>query len=284
MRYQRFYPAFARFPVFVLALSALIAVTSIAKAGDRDRIQAFLEITGFDVALDSIALSAASAPEMLGMDSNAFGSDWNRLTDEVFDTGVMRKMALDILEATLSDDLLNHAAAFYASDLGQRLVVAENASHMETDDDAKRAGGEALIADMVRTGSPRLELINRMTRAIDVSGSSLRALQEIQVRFLMSASAAGVVELRMDANELRAFFKSREGEMRRAIQKSALSGAAQTYRGFSDDDVLAYVEALEEAQMMRVYELLNAVQYEVMANRFEELARRMAELHPGQDI
>ena len=36
--------------------------------------------------------------------------------------------------------------------------------------------------------------------------------------------------------------------------------------------------------MQEVYELLNAVQYEIMANRFEVLAAKMANLHPGQDI
>jgi hypothetical protein len=36
--------------------------------------------------------------------------------------------------------------------------------------------------------------------------------------------------------------------------------------------------------MQEVYELLNAVQNEITANRFEVLAYRMAEMHPGQDI
>ncbi len=36
--------------------------------------------------------------------------------------------------------------------------------------------------------------------------------------------------------------------------------------------------------MQEVYELLNAVQYEITANRFEELARRLADLTPAQDI
>jgi len=36
--------------------------------------------------------------------------------------------------------------------------------------------------------------------------------------------------------------------------------------------------------MARVYELMNAVQYEIMANRFEVLAARMAELQPAQEL
>jgi len=202
----------------------------------------------------------------------------------VFDTGVMRTMALDILEQTLSDAALGHAAEFYATDLGQRLVVAENASHMNEDDDAKQAEGTALIADMVTRGDARLEQYKRMNTAIDAADASLRAFQEIQIRFLLAASAAGVIDLRVEPDQLRAMLEAQQLETRMALQQSALAGSAYTYQGFSDADVQTYVEALEQPLMQEVYALLNAVQYEIMANRFEALAARLAELEQGQDI
>jgi hypothetical protein len=255
-----------------------------ARAADRDRIEAFLNITGFDVALESIRLSAGSAPQIIGMDPTVFGSDWTRVTDEVFETKLMHGIALDILEQTLSTELLNHGARFYASELGQRLVQAENTGHMMEDDAAKKDAGSAIVAQLVETGSPRLELLKRMNAAIDVSGSSVRALQEIQLRFLLAANAAGIIELRMDTDALQDMLKAQEGQMHRAVRQSALIGAAYTYRDFSDADVEAYAQALEQQEMKDLYSLMNAVQYEVMANRFEVLAGRMAGLHPGQDI
>lgn len=278
----RLFRHLAVLPLLLAALAVVLAVP--ANAADRDRILAFLEVTGFDVALDSIALSASSAPQMLGIEPDAFGSEWARVSGEVFESKTMRGLALDILEKTLTDDLLNHAVMFYASDLGQRLVTAENASHMVEDDDAKRAEGEKIVSDLVARGSQRLEVIKRMNRAIDSTGSSVRALQEIQYRFLLAASAAGVLDLRLDPGELRSLLKSQEGELRRAIQKSAIANAAYTYQEFSSEDLGAYADALETPQMARVYELLNAVQYEVMANRFEVLAGRLAGMQPGQDI
>ena len=278
--------------LFLLRLPALLCLLMAAlslpapptHAGDRDRIEAFLEVTGFDVALDSIAFSAGAAPRFLGLEPDAFGADWERLTDEVFDTGVMRVIALDILEKTLDDEALNHAAGFYASELGQRLVEAENLSHMIKDDEIKTAQGLSLIEDMQQEGSDRLTQLRRMNAAIDATNASLRALQEVQVRFLMAASAAGVIELRVDIDEMRARMKQQEGRWRQILEQSGLAGSAFTYRDFSDADVTAYADALEEPLMRRVYELLNAVQYEIMANRFEILASRMADLHPEQDI
>lgn len=273
--------SFAALGALVLAL-ALLAGSG--RAADRDRIETFLEVTGFDVALDSIALSAADAPVILGLDAGAFGPQWSRLTHEVFDTAVMRDLALSILEPTLTDTLLTHAEAFYAGDLGQRLVAVENDSHMMEDSAAKQREGTRILADLVEDGSSRPELFQRMNRAIDATGTSVRALQEIQFRFLLAASAAGVIELRADPADLRAMMKREEGRLRRAMLQSSLAGSAYTYRDFSDADLLAYVEALETPEMQKVYELLNAVQYEVMANRFEALAAEMSGLRPGQDI
>ncbi len=265
-------------------LVALVLVPVSSAAANRDRIEAFLNTTGFDVALESIALASGSAPEMLGIDPDGFGSDWTRLTEEVFDTELMHETAVSILEETLSDEALAHAVEFYASDLGQRLVEVENAAHLNEDEEAKQQEGQEIVAVLVQDGSPRVEQLKRMNNAIDASGTSLRALQEIQLRFLLAASASGVIDLQLEADELRLMLRQNEAGMRQALQLSALAGAAYTYQDFSDEEVEAYAEALEQPLMQEVYELLNAIQYEIMAMRFEVLAVRMADLHPAQDI
>lgn len=270
----------ARFAAVLSLCFILLLAAPMLRAADRDRLEAFLEVTGFDVALDSIALSAADAPMMLGMEADDFGSEWARLSEEVFDTTRMRETALDILEQTLSDDLLSHAAEFYASPLGQRLVEAENAAHMDEDNDNREAMGNAIIAE----GGPRVELFARMNEAIDGAGTAVKGLQEIQFRFLMAASHAGVLEQPLDEGTLRALLKEGEPALLETLRKSGLASSAYTYRDFDDADVEAYVEALEEPDMQQVYVLMNAVQYEIMANRFEVLAGRLAGLTPGQEL
>ena len=261
-----------------------LATAAVAASADRGRIEDFLHITGFDVALESIRLSAGTAPAMLGLEAEDFGTQWLRLTDRVFGTGKMHAIAVDILENTLSEELLSHAAGFYGSDLGQRIVEAENASHMVEDDAAKTEAGEAIVSALVRHGSDRIVDLKRMTAASDSAGASVRAIQEIQVRFLMAAAGAGVIELRMDEPDLRALLAEQAGDLERSIRLSALSNAAYTYQAFSDAEVEAYADALEHPKMREVYDLMNAVQYEVMANRFEALAAEMAALQPSTDL
>jgi hypothetical protein len=264
-----------------LALLVALLVAAPVRAADRARLEAFLEVTGFGVALDSIALSASGAPAMLGLSASDFGQGWRTLAEEVFDTGRMREMGLSILEQALDDEMLGHAAEFYASDLGQRLVAVENAAHLHEDDDAKRAEGEVLLAAMPQE---RVEVLRAMNAAVDSAGTGVRAVQEIQVRFLLAASYAGVLESEIDEGMLRALLAEGEEELRESLRASALAGAAYTYQSLPIEDLRAYVAALEHPVMARVYELMNAVQYEIMANRFEVLAARMRGLTPAQEL
>jgi hypothetical protein len=269
--------------LLTLALGQAVPLRA-QEAPNRDRLEAFLSVTGFDKALESIALSAGDAPLMLGRDVSEFGGDWSRSVAEIFDTDLMHDMAISILARALEDDLLTHAVDFYASDLGQRLVAVENAAHLSDDAEAARADGEQIIADLVRTGAPRLIILQRMGPAIDPQNTSVRAVEEIQVRFLLSASAAGVLPMELDEPALRSLMADQRGELRQRMRQSGLIHAAHVYQSFSDDDLEAYVAALEHPKMQRVYELMNGIQYEIMANRFEVLARRMADLHPGEEL
>lgn len=272
-------------PVTLLAMVfALIAGQTPVQAASRERVQAFLQVTGFDVALDSIALSAKNAPMMLGMQEDDFGTDWARVAEEVFNKEALRAMALDILEQTLSEEALTHAVEFYASPLGQRLVKVENAAHAEGSAEERDKIGRALVNQWVADGSPRIGYLQRMNHAIDPSGIGVKAVQEIQIRFLMAASNAGVLENEIDEGALRALMAENEAKLRLSLNESALISAAYTYRDISDEDLAAYAEALEQPLMQEVYELLNAVQYEITASRYEILARKLAELKPGQDL
>ncbi len=268
-----------------VCLALTLALTAVAaQAADRARLETFLEVTGFDVALDSIRLSASSAPAMLGLEANDFGAQWTVMADDVFDTAKMHDMALDILGETLEDDLLDHAIAFYDTDLGRRLVVAENGSHMDDDSETKSEAGQAIVAGLERIGSPRLEALKRMNAASDSAGTAVRAIQEVQVRFLVAAAAAGVIDLKMEEPDLREALRTDEDALRQSISENALSGAAYTYQAFSDAEVLEYAKALEDPDMRKIYDLMNAVQYEIMANRYEALAARMRNLQPSQEL
>ena len=247
-------------------------------------IEDFLYTTGFDVALDSIAHSAESAPAMIGLDARSFGLSWETVAGEVFDPAGIRDMAVRMLRETLSVEALDHANSFYASDLGKKLVRAENASHDIEDGDVTLEAGSRIIAQMVQDSDPKIEVFRRMTQAVSDSDDTLRAVQTVQVRFLNAASDAGIINLQMDPETLAEAMREQEPFLRISISEGALASNAYTYQGFSLEELNAYVDALEHPLMQEVYSLLNSIQYEIQANRYEALAHRLTELTPNADL
>jgi hypothetical protein len=268
--------------VLAIPLALVVSVTA-SFAANRDDVVDFLKTTGFDVAIASIADGAEGAPNMLGLQDDAFGANWLKLTEDIFVPEEMQEEAVSILEATLEQDLLDHAAAFYASELGQRLVKAENLSYGD-EDDIKQIAGRQIIAGMLADGDPKGDAFSRMNDAIDPEDVGLQSIQEIQIRFLMAASRAGVIRQDLDEDMLRAQIRENEAQTREALRASALASAAYTYQGFTLEEVETYAEALEHPKMKLVYELMNAVHFQIMGDRFDTLATHLGKMQPSEEL
>lgn len=254
-----------------------------AFASDEDQIRSFLKITGFDVAIESIQLGAMAGPGMTGEDPEVFGRQWQDLAREVFKPDDMVDDAVEMLAAVLPQDVLDHGMSFYESPLGQRLVEVENESHM-TDDEVKYTEGAEIASELVESGDLRVQLYKAMGDAIGSTDVAIRSLIEIQVRYLMAAMAAGASDLELNEDDLRGILLSQSDLMRESIEENTLIANAYAYRTMDEADLIDYLAALQDPKMGQVYEILNAVQFEIMANRYETMASRLDELSPETEL
>ena len=267
----------------LVAILLLFLMVMPAKAADRTKIAQFMAVTGFDVALESMRLSARDAPTMLGLDADDFGLSWSRLADRIFEPEALKNDALEILDTALTDDVLAYAIQFYGSKLGQRLVTAENESHgLEFED--REAEGARLAQALSARGSPQPQYFLDMAESIGYVGATIKAYREVQVRFLMAASLAGLIDQRFDEVDLRAMLAQQDDEVRRAMAENLIVANAFTYRDFTDSEIEIYRDALAMPQMMQVYELMNAIHFTIMADRFERMALEMVNLTPTQEL
>ncbi|UWQ05878.1 DUF2059 domain-containing protein [Aliiroseovarius crassostreae] len=272
-------------PLFLVAVSP--AQTSFAQGSelgaDRDKIREFLEVTGFDVAIASIQQGAMAGPALTGAAPDQFGRNWVRLAEQVFAPDKMVDDAVDMIEAVMPADLLDHGVVFYGSDLGKRVVAVENESHM-VEDAIRQTEGEKLVDELLEDRSPRLDVFKAMSQSVGSTDVAIRSIVEIQVRYLMAAAAAGATDLEIGEEDLRGMLMAQQGEMRRSIEVHGLVANAYTYRSLSDQELIDYLSALQSPQMMQVYEILNAVQYEIMADRYERLATQLGRLQPESEL
>ena len=266
------------FSFFVIILTAFPLY-----GADRDKIKAFMKVTGFDVSLESMRVSAGDAPAMLGMDSADFGRSWKLTADELFSPDSLKEDALDILQQALSDDVLLHASEFYASDLGRRLVTAENLSHFE-DSELKKQQGEILLVGLLDRASSQPQYFRDMAKDIGAIDSGIRSFREVQVRFIMAAMGSGLIEQRLDEPDLRNMLAKEDASIKEQMLKNIVIANSYTYRDFTDLEIAKYQGALSTDEMKEVYELMNAIHFAIMADRYERLAVEMVKLHPLQEL
>jgi hypothetical protein len=254
-----------------------------ARAGDPARVEAFFAVTGFDVAIDGLQVNAMAGPGLVGDVPATFGQQYADLAREVFDPAMMRKRGVDLVAQVMSDDLLNAGAAFYASDLGQRLVAVENESQLANDDE-KYSQGQAILEKLVKDDPARVQIFRDIDASLGSDEMTIRALTEVQVRFTMAAQLAGVIDGNMSEDELR---QSIEEQMRAAqpqMQIYGLMDMAYTYRDISDADMQAYADELASDAMRQIYSVMNATQYQIMIERYQVLGSRLGELKPQADL
>jgi hypothetical protein len=123
-----------------------------------------------------------------------------------------------------------------------------------------------------------------MAESIGYVGATIKAYREVQVRFLMAASLAGLIDQRFDEVDLRAMLAQQDDEVRQAMTDNLIVANAFTYRDFTDREMEIYRDALAMPQMMEVYELMNAIHFTIMADRFERMALEMVNLTPTQEL
>lgn len=266
-----------------LVLVWSLAGMATAQGAEPEKIRNFLTVTGFDVAIASIQQGAMMGPALTGEASDQFGREWVRLAETVFEPKEMVDDAVEMIGAVMPVALLDHGVAFYGSDLGQHIVAIENETHME-DDDTKQAAGEKLVMQLIEDGSPRMDVFRAMSLAIGSVDVAIRSIVEIQVRYLMAAAAAGASDIEMDEADLRAMLMSQQDEMRRNIEVNGVVANAYAYRTLTDQELIDYLSALQDPDMKQIYEVLNAVQYEIMADRYEKLASELAGLAPETEL
>ena len=264
---------------FLLIISAVVP----SYAADRNAIETFMKVTGFDVSLESMRVSASDAPAMLGLDAADFGVSWKRIADELFEPESLKNDAVGILQQALSENVLVHASEFYASELGVRLVKAENLSHFE-DSDQKKIDGELILTELLDRSSPQPQYFREMADSIGALESGIRSFREVQVRFIMAAMGSGLIDRQIDEADLRSMLAQQDAEIKTNMLQSLIIANSYTYRNFTDLEIAQYRDALATDEMKEVYELMNAIHFALMADRYEQMALKMVKLHPLQEL
>lgn len=269
----------------VAAVCVLSMVPFSAFAASEEKVNEFLNVTGFDVAIDSLPSSADNAPTMLGLEKSDFGPGFEAGAQRAFDLSVMRPKAVEMILENLSDEEIEHAIAFYSSELGRRLVVSENASHVEDDVSARQGRGGMILAQMgPEEQEERVDVLKVLAEASVTMEESLTNQAGAQFRFLVAADYEDLYTLALPEGMMYNLLLATMLEMKNDILMDAVVSSAATYEDFSNEELATYTAALQEEDMQSVYEVMDNVYFELLGDGFEKLAREMAQLGVSEEL
>ena len=113
-----------------------------------------------------------------------------------------------------------------------------------------------LAAGLTARSSPQPQYFLDMAESIGSVGASIKSYREVQVRFLMAAMAAGLIEQRFDEEpRFGRCWLNKMMRPARVLSNNLITSNAYTYRDFTDVEVEAYRDALATIKMMEVYAL-----------------------------
>lgn len=269
----------------VAVVCAFSLVPFQAFAASEEKVAEFLTVTGFDVAIDGLPSSADNAPKILGLEKSDFGPGFDAAAERAFDLSVMRPKAVQMISENLTDEELDHAIAFYSTELGQRLVATENASHLDDDVSARQERGGLILAELEpEAQEERVDVLKVLAEASVTMEDSLKGQVGAQFRFLVAADYEDLYTLALPESMMYNLLLSTMLGMEGEILMDAVVSSAATYEDFSNEELATYTAALQKEDMQSVYEVMDNVYFELLGDGFEKLAREMAQLGVSEEL
>lgn len=112
------------------------------------------------------------------------GPGWQVQVQRIYDPARMAEVVRERLEAELQGDLLEEVIAFYASDLGDRIVSLENSARVAIRDDDIEEAARARFAELEGTDDPRFAAITRYIAAGDMIDRNVTSAMNSNLHFM----------------------------------------------------------------------------------------------------
>jgi hypothetical protein len=224
--------------LFIFCAALLAGQAAYAEGELRNK--ELLEKSGLSVQINAIPTALTRGADELRrtntINDAKFWNAWNTVTPIAYRADKI----LAIIDAGLDKDLTEEdkraVLAFSESDLGKRVVAAENESAGAFDAIAEYAKTPAAYAD-------RVELYKELDRESGVSETGAAIVSNIAVA--MQVAVLTAMNASYDVAALRAELEKELAPMKKELEGESLNALAYTYRGLPVDDIKAYIEFLK---------------------------------------
>lgn len=122
------------------------------------------------------------------------GPGWQMQVDSIHDASRMVEMVRRALEETMQPAEVESAIAFYASDLGGRIIALENAARAAISEREVEQIARANYGVLAGDGDPRIALVGRLIDAADMVDRNVSTALNSNYQFLRGMRDGGALE------------------------------------------------------------------------------------------
>jgi hypothetical protein len=214
------------------------------------------------------------------------GPRWSAMVATIYDAPKLRQEFEAGLQDALRDDPATVAAAqaFFASDLGQRVlgleIEARSALLDEAAEEAARVEAERMQVDR----DPRFGLIRDMAEAGDLIEMNVAGALTANLAFFQGMSDVGIPGMVMDEEQMMTDVWGQEDSIRDETAKWLYPYLALAYKPLTDEELKTYIDFMGSAEGKRMNAALFVAFDRVFGKVSFELGRGAALVMQGNDI
>ncbi|MCB2128477.1 MAG: DUF2059 domain-containing protein [Rhodobacteraceae bacterium] len=214
------------------------------------------------------------------------GAAWDRTIRQIYDPVTMLDRFKQELASNLadSDADLDAIAAFFDSELGQRVTVLEISARRAMLDPAVDDASRAQLAQMQAEEAPRLRQIEAFVRANDLVESNVAGALTANFAFVSGLVEAKGGAAALDEADILAEVWTHEAEIRDQMETWVHSYLAMAYGPLSDDDLAAYQAFSESGPGQALNRAMFAGFDRVLTDVSRKLGFGAGRILAGQDL
>lgn len=213
------------------------------------------------------------------------GADWSAEVAGIYDAARLQAAFTDALESQLSDqpETLEAIAAFFGSDLGQRIVGLEIEARRAFVDTATEEAARVAAEDAAAARDPKVALIRQMIEAGDLLEMNVAGALSGSLAFMTGMAETGAYGA-LPQDQLLSDVWGQEEQVRADTSTWLYAYLGLAYHPLSEDELRSYIEFWESPAGQRLNAALFAAFDSVFRQVSLDLGRAAGRAMQGRDI
>ena len=275
--------------VALLGLALPLAAETVVEQPQREvSVDQLGEVMQLDALFDVLREEGLAYGDTLEADMfpSGGGAEWRQAVSDIYDVTGLRDRFDAAMKEALGDDpaVLTEIAAFFGSDLGQRIVGLEIEARRVFLDPAGEEAAQVAADDAAAASNPKVALIRRMIEASDLVELNVAGSMTGNLAFMTGMAGTGAYGRDMPQEQILSDIWAQEDRVRADTSTWLYAYLGLAYASLSEAELETYVAFWESPAGKQLNAALFTAFDQVFRPVSSDLGRAAGRAMQGRDI